>query len=97
MQPPHSTPERLPAQRDIGFASNAKGGGNRHVEDPQAQYPGGHRVEPVRGASITDAEFGHRDGSMEQNAAQNPLVTFTDVVQEAIPNGQLEAEGKGRH
>jgi hypothetical protein len=32
-----------------------------------------------------------------ENAAQNPLVTFTDVVQAAIPNGQLVAEGKGMH
>jgi len=59
---------------------------------PHAQYPAGHWLALVRGPVITDVEF--------ENAAQNPLVTFTDVVQAAIPNGQLEekyAEGKRMH
>ena len=59
---------------------------------PHAQYPAGHCLALVRGPVVADIKF--------ENAAQNPLVTFTDVVQAAIPNGQLEekyAEGKRMH
>jgi hypothetical protein len=51
----------------------------------------------VRVCAVICVEFEHRDGFKEQNAAQNPLVTFTSVVQAAIPNGQLVAEGRGMH
>ena len=54
---------------------------------PHAQYPAGHWLALVRGPDVKS-----------ENAAQNPLVTFTDVVQEVIPNGQLVvAEGKDMH
>ena len=91
MQPPHNTPVRLPAHREFAFLLYARGGGNGHVEveDPQPQYPGGHWLASVRGPVVTEAEF--------ENFAQNPFVTFTDVVQAAIPDGQLVAEGKGMH
>ena len=91
MQPPHNTPMRLPEHSEFAFLLYARGGGNGHVEDPlQLQYPGGHRLAGVRGPFVIESEF--------ENAAQNPLVTFTDLVQEEIPKGQLVvAEGKGMH
>ena len=90
MQPPHNTPVRFSAHREFAFLLYARGGGNGHVEDPQPQYPGGHRLASVRGPFVVEDE--------SKNAAQNPLVTFTNVVQAAIPNGQLVvAEGKGMH
>ena len=51
----------------------------------------------VRVCAVICVEFEHRDGFKEQKVAQNPLVTFTSVVQAAIPNGQLVAEGRGMH
>jgi len=87
-QPPHRTPERLPLQSGLGLAALDSGGGSRQDGlSPHAQYPAGHWLASVRGPDVES-----------ENAAQNPLVTFTDVVQEAIPNGQLVvAEGKGMH
>ena len=87
-QPPHKTPERLPLQSGLGLAALDSGGGSRQDGlSPHAQYPAGHWLASVRGP---DVKF--------KNAAQNPLVTFTDVVQEEIPNGQLVADdGKGMH
>ena len=44
----------------------------------------------VRGPFVTEAEF--------EKFAQNPLVTITNVVQAAIPNGQLVVvEDRGMH
>ena len=86
-QPPHRTPERLPLQSGLGLATLDSGGGSKQDGlSPHAQYPDGHLLASVRGP---DVKF--------ENAAQNPLVTFTDVVQEAIPNGQLVDDGKGMH
>ena len=87
-QPPHRTPERLPLQSGLGLAALDSGGGSRQDGlSPHAQYPAGHWLASVRGPDVES-----------ENAAQNPLVTFTDVVQEAIPNGQLVvAEGNGMH
>ena len=89
MQPPHRTPERLPLHSGLGLGAFDSGGGSRHEGlPPHPQYPAGHWLAGVRDAFVTE-EF--------ENAAQNPLVTFTNVVQAAIPNGQLVPEGKGRH
>ena len=89
-QPPHRTPERLPLQSGLGFAAFDSGGGSRQDGlSPHVQYPAGHWLALVRGLVITDVEF--------ENAAQNPLVTFTYVVQAAIPNGQLVADGRRMH
>ena len=68
------------------MAALDSGGGSRQDGlSPHVQYPAGHWLASVRGPDVKS-----------ENAAQNPLVTFTDVVQEAIPNGQLVvAEGKG--
>ena len=82
MQPPHNTPVRLPAHREFAFLLYARGGGNGHDEDPQPQYPGGHRLASVRGPVVTEAEF--------ENFAQNPLVTFTKVVQSRTAKGQTD-------
>ena len=87
-QPPHRTPERLPLQSGLGLAALDSGGGSRQDGlSPHAQYPAGHWLASVRGPDVKS-----------ENATQNPLVTLTDVVQEAIPNGQLVvAEGKDMH
>ncbi len=90
-QPPHRTPERLPLQSGLGLAALDSGGGSRQDGlTPHAQYPAGHCLALVRGPVVADIKF--------ENAAQNPLVILTDVVQEVIPKGQLVvAEGKGMH
>ena len=90
MQPPHRTPERLPLHSGLGLGAFDSGGGSRQEGlPPHPQYPAGHWLALVRGSVVTVVEF--------KNAAQNPLVTFTDVVQVAIPNGQLVAVDKGMH
>ena len=88
MQPPHRTPERLPLHSGLGLGAFDSGGGSRHEGlPPHPQYPAGHLLALVRD---TEVEF--------ENDAQNPLVTFTNVVQAAMPNGQLVvAKGKGIH
>ena len=89
-QPPHRTPERLPLHSGLGLAALDSGGGSKQEGLPShAQYPTGHWLASVRGPVVADVEF--------ENAAQNPLVTFTDVVQAAIPNVQLVAEGNRMH
>ena len=86
-QPPHRTPERLPLQSGLVLAALDSGGGSRQDGlSPHVQYPAGHWLALVRGPGV---KF--------ENAAQNPLVTLTYVVHEAIPNGQLVAEGKRMH
>ena len=90
MQPPHRTPERLPLHSGLGLGAFDGGGGSRHEElPPHPQYPAGHLLAWVRSPFAAEVEF--------ENAAQNPLVTFTNVVQVAIPNGQLVFESKGMH
>jgi hypothetical protein len=85
-QPPHRTPERLPLQSGLGLAALDSGGGSRQDGlSPHAQYPAGHWLAFVKNVFELC------------NVAQNPLVTLTKVVQAAIPNGQLLAEGKGTH
>jgi hypothetical protein len=90
MQPPHRTPERLPLHSGLGLGAFDMGGGSRHERlSAHPQYPAGHRLALVRGTFVTEFEF--------ENAAQNPLVTFTNVVQAVIPNGQFVNKVKRMH
>ena len=89
MQPPQRTPERLPLHKGLVLGAFGSGGGKRHEGlSPHPQYPSGHLLASVRGL-LAEVEL--------RNFAQNPLETFTKVVQCAIPNGQPAAEGKRTH